>query len=188
VIGAFESEARILFHANVNKAWNAAIQEAAITNGLVQQVISIKITLNEVYFIGKVNRSLFLSRFTNYINFETPYISINVTYSGNYHTTWDNIIGKTAPFGYLVFLFPVDINYEGKLFTSDCGPGNDVIVNIKFNRCGESLADKIYGETLCSNCGKPIDPKRLLAIPGTLYCTQCMKFIEKGGYGNGKPY
>jgi hypothetical protein len=188
MIGAFESEARILFHANENKAWSAAIQEAAITNGLVQEVTSIRITISEINFIGKVHRRLFLSRFTNQVDFEIPYIAIKVISGANYHTTWDNILSKTAPFGYLVFIFPVEISYEGKKFTPDYEPVDNIIVNIQFNRSGESLDQKIYGETLCSNCGKAIDPKRLLVIPGTLYCTQCMKFMEKGGYGYGKPH
>jgi hypothetical protein len=188
MIGAFESEARILFHANANRAWSSAIQEATITNGLVQEINSIRVTIDNINFIGKVHRSLFLSRFTDNADFEIPYIAIKVISGGNYHTTWDNILSKTAQLGYLVFIFPVEILYKGKRLSSNYEPDDDIIVNIQFNRCGESLDYKIYGETLCSNCGKAIDPKRLLVIPGTLYCTQCMKFMEKGGYGYGKPH
>jgi DnaK suppressor protein len=38
------------------------------------------------------------------------------------------------------------------------------------------IEDGSYGE--CLDCGEPIDPRRLLALPGTPYCTACQALHE----------
>ncbi len=40
------------------------------------------------------------------------------------------------------------------------------------------IEDKSYGE--CVNCGSPIQPKRLEAVPWTRHCLQCQALLEKG--------
>ena len=40
------------------------------------------------------------------------------------------------------------------------------------------LADDEYG--VCQNCEKPINPKRLAAIPWARYCLDCQELVEKG--------
>lgn len=186
--GAFESGARTLFHPSTRKAFDAGIQEAIITNGLLHEVISIKISLDYINFIGKVNRNLFISRLGDTINSEAPYLTIIVDYDINFHTTWHNIIDKVAPFGFMVLSFPVKIIFTGKIVDRNNDLDNDIIINIQINRLGDSLGSVVYGETLCNNCGKAINYKRLEALPGTLYCTKCMQYYEKGDYGYGKSH
>ncbi len=38
--------------------------------------------------------------------------------------------------------------------------------------------DKEYGD--CQNCGKPVHPKRLSAIPWARYCLDCQELVEQG--------
>lgn len=38
------------------------------------------------------------------------------------------------------------------------------------------IEDGTYGE--CQDCGEPIDPRRLMALPGTPYCTACQALHE----------
>ena len=40
------------------------------------------------------------------------------------------------------------------------------------------LDDDEYGT--CQNCEKPINPKRLQAIPWARYCLDCQELVEKG--------
>lgn len=40
------------------------------------------------------------------------------------------------------------------------------------------LDDDEYGN--CLNCEKPINPKRLAAIPWAKYCLDCQELVEKG--------
>ena len=40
------------------------------------------------------------------------------------------------------------------------------------------VEDKEYGE--CLNCEKPINPKRLAAIPWARYCLDCQQLVEQG--------
>ncbi len=38
--------------------------------------------------------------------------------------------------------------------------------------------DKEYGD--CQNCGNPVNPKRLKAIPWARYCLACQELVEQG--------
>jgi DnaK suppressor protein len=40
------------------------------------------------------------------------------------------------------------------------------------------IEDEEYGP--CQNCEKPINPKRLAAIPWARYCIECQELTEKG--------
>ncbi len=40
------------------------------------------------------------------------------------------------------------------------------------------IEDKTYGA--CTNCGQPIPPKRLEAVPWARHCIQCQALQEKG--------
>ena len=40
------------------------------------------------------------------------------------------------------------------------------------------IADKEYGT--CQNCEKPINPKRLDAVPWARYCLNCQELVEQG--------
>lgn len=42
----------------------------------------------------------------------------------------------------------------------------------------QRIEDDEYGT--CQNCSKPIQPKRLAAIPWARYCLNCQELIEKG--------
>ena len=42
----------------------------------------------------------------------------------------------------------------------------------------ERIADKEYGA--CQNCEKPINPKRLNAVPWARYCLNCQELLEQG--------
>ena len=42
----------------------------------------------------------------------------------------------------------------------------------------QRLEDKEYGT--CQNCEKPINPKRLAAIPWARYCLDCQELVEQG--------
>lgn len=40
------------------------------------------------------------------------------------------------------------------------------------------IEDEEYGP--CQNCEKPINPKRLAAIPWARYCIECQELVEQG--------
>jgi DnaK suppressor protein len=40
------------------------------------------------------------------------------------------------------------------------------------------IDDEEYGS--CQNCEKPINPKRLAAIPWARYCLECQELVEQG--------
>ncbi len=42
----------------------------------------------------------------------------------------------------------------------------------------QRIEDDEYGA--CQNCSKPIQPKRLAAIPWARYCLNCQELLEKG--------
>lgn len=42
----------------------------------------------------------------------------------------------------------------------------------------ERMEEGTYGE--CANCGKPVEPKRLEAVPWTPYCIACQELEEQG--------
>jgi len=46
------------------------------------------------------------------------------------------------------------------------------------NESLERIEDKEYGS--CQNCEKPINPKRLDAVPWARYCLNCQELVEKG--------
>jgi DnaK suppressor protein len=46
------------------------------------------------------------------------------------------------------------------------------------NEALERIEDEEYG--LCQNCEKPINPKRLDAIPWARYCLSCQELVEQG--------
>jgi hypothetical protein len=181
MIGAFESVATALFHQDINSAQGAAVQEAAITGGLVQEVSSINISSDRIHFIGKVGRGNLISVVSNIGDIETPYVEIIANAIGNFHTTWQNILDKVSPIGLLVFMSPLRLIYEGILYDYDYLSNDIIVVNIGSERLGKSLRHETVGEILCANCGKAIDSKRLSAIPNTRHCTHCKKFIEDGG-------
>jgi hypothetical protein len=185
-VGAFESEALALFHSSMSKANSAAIQEAAITNGILQEITSIKVSIDHINFIGKVSRGHFFPKMTNIVSEDAPYIILQVDSIGNYHSTWINILDHYLPLGYLIFMFPVKVIYEGKKSSINYDINENIIINVQLNKIGNSLNQRIIGEILCANCGKQINPKRLIAVPNTLYCTECMIMMENGGGGYGK--
>jgi DnaK suppressor protein len=53
--------------------------------------------------------------------------------------------------------------------------------NVKLTLIDEALLrikDDEYGQ--CQNCEKPINPKRLAAIPWARYCLDCQQLLEQG--------
>lgn len=46
------------------------------------------------------------------------------------------------------------------------------------NEALERIEDEEYGN--CMNCSKPINPKRLDAIPWARYCLSCQELVEQG--------
>lgn len=46
------------------------------------------------------------------------------------------------------------------------------------NEALERIQDEEYG--LCQNCEKPINPKRLDAVPWARYCLNCQEMLEQG--------
>ncbi len=55
---------------------------------------------------------------------------------------------------------------------------NDRIILQLVREALERIEQKSYGE--CVNCGHPIQPKRLDAVPWTRHCIQCQELLEKG--------
>jgi len=42
----------------------------------------------------------------------------------------------------------------------------------------QRVEEKEYGD--CQNCGNPVNPKRLSAIPWARYCLACQELVEQG--------
>ena len=55
---------------------------------------------------------------------------------------------------------------------------NDSRQLIFINESLERISDKEYGA--CQNCEKPINPKRLNAVPWARYCLNCQELLEQG--------
>ena len=49
---------------------------------------------------------------------------------------------------------------------------------LMINEALERFADDEYGT--CQNCEKPINPKRLVAVPWARYCLNCQELVEQG--------
>jgi hypothetical protein len=188
MLGAFESEAVPLFHTELLNAKKAAIQEAAITYALVQEVISVMISKDHINFVGKIRRGHLEPRLPNPIDINIPYLLIKTSSVGNFHTIWKNIYDNVTILGYLVFMLPVEILYQGQTYGGDYDSDNNIIIKIQLTRLGQTLCQRTIGPSICLNCGKIIAPERLLAVPGTHYCTQCMIIIEKKEHNYGKSF
>lgn len=55
---------------------------------------------------------------------------------------------------------------------------NDRQILTEIEAAIERLDDEEYGD--CTNCGEPITPKRLEAIPWARYCIKCQDLFERG--------
>lgn len=55
---------------------------------------------------------------------------------------------------------------------------NDRHILTEIEAALERLEDEEYGN--CTNCGEPISPKRLEAIPWARYCIKCQDLHERG--------
>ena len=55
---------------------------------------------------------------------------------------------------------------------------NDSRQVILINEALMRIADEEYGT--CQNCEKPINPKRLDAVPWARYCLNCQELVEQG--------
>jgi DnaK suppressor protein len=55
---------------------------------------------------------------------------------------------------------------------------NDSRQLVFINEALERLGDEEYGN--CQNCEKPINPKRLNAVPWARYCLNCQELLEQG--------
>jgi DnaK suppressor protein len=55
---------------------------------------------------------------------------------------------------------------------------NDRHILTEIEAALERLDDEEYGD--CTNCGEPIAPKRLDAIPWARYCIKCQDLSERG--------
>jgi len=55
---------------------------------------------------------------------------------------------------------------------------NDSRQVILINEALTRIADEEYGT--CQNCEKPINPKRLDAVPWARYCLNCQELVEQG--------
>ncbi len=49
---------------------------------------------------------------------------------------------------------------------------------ILINEALERIGDEEFGD--CQNCEKPINPKRLAAVPWARYCLNCQELLEQG--------
>ena len=89
-------------------------------------------------------------------------------------------MNPSAPIGFLTFFTPIEIIEYGLIDDEDTIEESDnIVINIQFERVGESLFQEIIGLHLCNYCGKKINNERLRAVPDTLYCVNCMKLKEK---------
>lgn len=55
---------------------------------------------------------------------------------------------------------------------------NDRHILTEIEAALERMEDEEYGD--CTNCGEPIAPKRLEAIPWARYCIKCQDLSERG--------
>ena len=180
MIGAFETSVPPLFHEDFKKAKSGAVQEAAITSALILTVNNIEIKSNIINIKGDIFKKHFLSRLTTPIDKGITYIRIKISNFGNFHTTWRKVMNPSAPLGFLTFLTPIEIIEYGLIDDVDTIEENDnIVINIQFERVGESLFQEIIGLHLCNYCGKKINNERLRAVPDTFYCVNCMKLKEK---------
>ncbi len=49
---------------------------------------------------------------------------------------------------------------------------------VLINEALERIGDEEFGD--CQNCEKPINPKRLAAVPWARYCLNCQELLEQG--------
>jgi hypothetical protein len=95
---------------------------------------------------------------------------------GIFHLTWGALMQRTEEedIGYLVVQRPF-----GASSISDDDTGATCFVSIEVPRLHHSLGAITVGTEVCRTCSRPIDPKRLNAIPMTKRCKSCQELKEK---------
>jgi hypothetical protein len=178
VVGAFESSAPVMFHISSSKARAAAIDEAAITNAMLCDVLSVRVEHQYVYFRGQTSKHQLRSRLTGAVDDAVRLLTIGVKEYGYFHTSWDQILNLRTPLGYFNFFPPVRVIEQG-ISTDDGADISRINISIELPKKAESLLPRIYGPRLCDECGEPIDSDRIKALPNTSHCVQCATSIEK---------
>lgn len=59
---------------------------------------------------------------------------------------------------------------------------NDRLILKMIEEAEERMEEGSYGD--CINCGRPVEPKRLEAVPWTRYCIACQELEEQGQLSN----
>ncbi len=177
-----ESSVSPMFHRNEKKAQAAAIEEAAVSNGMLCTVLSVKVDRSHIWLIGNVARPQLQARMRETIDIEMRLLTIRANDHGALHTTWQQILFPSAHIGYLNLYLPIYVIEKGMVRDLDSGADEKTInVSIRFKRTGESLLPKTLGPHLCNGCADEIGQERLRIVPGAVYCVRCSAIIEKGG-------
>jgi hypothetical protein len=180
MIGAFESSANPVYHRNFKEAREAAIMEAASTNGLVLDVTGLSLCPESISFTGIVHRAHFLNNISQNLQEDLSYLRGKPSRIGCFHTTWGKILSTSPPLGLFVFYAPVRVNYVFTSMNDEFLSADKLTVTLELQRTGFSIENTYYGERVCEKCGQVIPEGRLRAIPEVKECLKCTSLIEEG--------
>lgn len=186
MVGVMESPVRLVCHVNEKKAKAVAIEEGAISNGLLCTILSIQVTRDQVNFIGRVSRIQLQSRVATEIDDDVKLCHIRLKNCGHLHTTWSNLLTCSPIIGYVNIYTPIDVREQGATAEQDLCDENVLTVSMRFVRMAESLLPRTFGSRLCEGCGEELAQERLKAMPGTPYCVRCSKSFEKRRKDDGR--
>ncbi len=129
MVGFMESSISPAFHTNQKKARSAAVEEAAVSNGLLCTILSVKAERDYVWLIGNVSRPQLQARLKDAINVDVRLCSIRVSNHGSLHTTWQQIVSPAAHIGYVSIHSPIYLIEQGAASDSNAAT-EDRTINV----------------------------------------------------------
>ncbi len=186
MIGAFESSVQTVFHGDYKNAREAAILQAANTNGLVLEVRAISLASQIVSFNGVLPKAHFINNIAQALAEDATFVSCRPSVYGCFHSTWEKFLSTLSPIGFLTFHPPISFKYIFTCEDDSFMGGDELSVTIEAERHAFSIRAKHCGQRICKKCGKPIPEARIQAMPQATYCVECVIQVEKGEKDEGK--
>ena len=172
----FESNVPFLCFSNISKAKQVATQNSLTGMNTIIEIWHIAICLNHLEFVGRANRNM-LKRLTSIDNSNIAItLKLEEAHIEHLYTTWVNILSHDI-IGYLTLS---DIGNVKIIKYDDIDSESEYSsIIIKTDRVLFSLSNCHFGKKMCLSCCEQIGEKRVIAVPETLFCTECKSKMEE---------
>lgn len=176
--GAFESALPMRFYDDLDMARKVVEGDSVIIGSVMLEVISIRVELEHVVFMGYLPRRLAMSRFRGITN-ETDYIEAVIEHTEHFNTTWACVTNPSDTVGVIGFIPHGEVCCTNPIPACAKREEDTVLFGLRVKREQRSLGIKTIGKKMCRNCGDEIPEKRLNALPAAKYCADCQSLIER---------